>query len=92
MPICHNKKIIFIHIPKNVAESIEPALHIYGRDAPAQWHGGDQRNLFWGTLKTSTRTLVLQHLTATELRQFPYADKIYEEYFKFAVISPPGLK
>ena len=52
MPIYHDLKAIFIHIPKNAGESIEKSLNIYGRD-PTETLSGiiNNRN-------------VLKHLTA----------------------------
>ena len=55
MPVCRNKKIIFIHIPKNAGESIEKSLNIY--------NGGKVENIFG-----INNSIVLQHLTAIQLK------------------------
>jgi len=80
MPISHDLKTIFIHIPKNAGESIEKTLGIYG---------GIPQQTFWGVISNRH---VLQHLTANELRSDKQISKIWDEYFKFAVVRNPWSK
>jgi hypothetical protein len=80
MPISHDLKTIFIHIPKNAGESIERTLGIYS---------GDPQQTFWGVFNNQ---YVLQHLTSNELRSHKQISKIWHEYFKFAVVRNPWSK
>lgn len=80
MPISHDLKTIFIHIPKNAGESIERSLGMYG--------GNLQQN-FFGVVNNRH---VLQHLTANELRSRRQFSEIWHEYFKFAVVRNPWSK
>jgi len=80
MPISHDLKTIFIHIPKNAGESIEKTLGIY--------EGVPGKN-FWGVINNRH---VLQHFTANKLRLQKQISKTWHEYFKFAVIRNPWSK
>ena len=79
MPVCRNKKIIFIHIPKNAGESIEKSLNIY--------NGGKVENIFG-----INNSIVLQHLTAIQLKNSYFDNSEWNKYFKFAVIRNPWSK
>ena len=79
MPVCRNKKIIFIHIPKNAGESIEKSLNIY--------NGNKVENIFG-----ISDSIVLQHLTAIQLKNSYFDNSEWNEYFKFAVIRNPWSK
>ena len=77
MPISHDLKTIFIHIPKNAGESIERSLGM---------HAGNPQQNFFGVVNNRH---VLQHLTANELRSRRQFSEIWHEYFKFAVVRNP---
>ena len=80
MPINHEKKIIFIHIPKNAGESVEKVLRMYK---------GNPEEAYWGIID---RQIVLQHLTATQLKARLSDSKIWDKYFKFAIVRNPWTK
>ena len=80
VPICHELKTIFLHIPKNAGESVEKALGMYG---------GPPTKTFWGVINNR---YVLQHFTASQLRAHPMIADIWDEYFKFAIIRNPWSK
>lgn len=81
MPISHNYKAIFVHIPKNAGESIETKLGIYGmRENPL--------NTLWGI----HGKYVLQHLTASQMKRLFIADDVFNDYFKFAFVRNPWDK
>ena len=79
MPVCRDKKIIFIHIPKNAGESIEKTLNIY--------NGTKTENIFG-----IDNSKVLQHLTANQLKKSYFDNSEWNKYFKFAVIRNPWSK
>jgi len=73
MVVCHEKKCIFIHIPKTAGTSIEQFI----RD------NGSNNLLFIGVRNNRS----LQHLTAYELKMMiPY---IYKQYYKFSIVRNP---
>ena len=72
MPISHEYKAIFIHIPKNAGESIEKKLGIYG----------DSKEALWGV----QGKYVLQHLTMLQMKRSCLKEAIFKNYFKFALI------
>lgn len=73
MVVCHEKKCIFIHIPKTAGTSIEQFI----RD------NGKNNLLFIGVRNNRS----LQHLTANELKiMIPY---IYKKYYKFSIVRNP---
>ena len=80
MPVSHKLKIIFIHIPKNAGESIENTLGIYG---------GNPDETLWGVINDRC---VLQHLTASELKDHFLPSETWDNYFKFAVVRNPWSK
>ena len=80
MPISHDKKLIFVHIPKNAGESVEKALGMYR---------GDPKQTMWGVVGKRT---VLQHLTGVELRDRIGDEAIWNGYFKFAIVRNPWSK
>ena len=83
MPISHKLKVIFIHIPKNAGESIEKTLDIYGLK------NKDPKSKYWGVFENK---IVLQHLTALQLRNSYIKNSIWDSYFKFAIIRNPWSK
>lgn len=73
MPICHNLKLCFIHVPKTAGTSIERAFG---------WHG--EKNLI-GSLSPKYNVCP-QHLYWKELeREFPQIN----EYTKFSIVRNP---
>lgn len=82
MPISHQYKVIFIHIPKTGGSSVDTALGI---------HGDNNR----GSIKPAPEILfgvmgskALQHLTALEIKKIvPQA--VWQNYFKFAFVRNP---
>ena len=83
MPISHQLKTIFIHIPKNAGESIEMTLGMLGNN---------DEGLIDKLYGIIDNRIVLQHLTAEELKNQYIPDSIWESYFKFAVIRNPWSK
>lgn len=80
MPVSHEHKVIFVHIPRTAGESIENCLSMYG---------GEPSQFFWGTVDNLD---VLQHNTARELKLKIHNDTIWDEYTKFSVIRNPFSK
>jgi len=81
MPISHNLKTIFIHIPKNAGESIEEKLGIYGNSL-------NPLEILWGI----HGKYVLQHLTMAQMKRLYITDDIYKSYFKFSFVRNPWDK
>jgi len=84
MPISHQYRTIFIHIPKTAGTPVEYALGMHGTKhsvgvKPYLKQKYDKKNLFGRGL---------QHLTAVELRK-KVGWKIFNEYYKFAIIRNP---
>lgn len=78
MPICHDKKFIFFHIPRCAGTSFEDHFQLKGR---ASLHGVKQH----GDL-----VLTLHHLTAVDLlRTKLIDDDTLRAYFKLTVIRDP---
>lgn len=76
MPVCHSRKIIFVHIPKTAGTSIEIALGLYG----------DPKIINWQTLFGKRK----QHMTAAEiLSHFNNEQKDFFEYYRFSVVRNP---
>jgi hypothetical protein len=76
MPISHEHKAIFIHIPKTAGTSIETVLGVRGDNKQVDY------SIFFGH--------DLQHLTAAELaRHERMPQGVFESYFKFAVVRNP---
>ena len=73
MVICHNKKCIFVHIPKTAGTSIEEFIK----------ENGKNKILFFG--KYNNRSL--QHYTALELRNS--VPNIFNKYYKFSMVRNP---
>ena len=84
MPISHNHKCIFIHVPKCAGTSIEYALEMHGDKTdiglkPYINQKYDFDHLFGAGL---------QHLTIQEIRSI-VSPKIFNSYFKFAFVRNP---
>jgi hypothetical protein len=87
--ICHHKKCVFVHIPKNAGQSIE---HVFL----------DLLNLKWETrapllLRHNDRPELgpprLAHLKADEYVRYNYmTQEMYEEYFKFTFVRNPWTR
>lgn len=80
MPISHEYKLIFVHIPRTAGESIENCLGMYG---------GEPTHTFWGAVDNMD---VLQHNTARELKSKINHDALWGAYTKFSVVRNPFSK
>lgn len=78
MPISHQYKTIFVHIPKTGGTSIEKTLGIKG-NPPIPDHA-----IFYGFRKGK----YLQHLTALEIKKMVSVN-VYNNYFKFSFVRNP---
>ena len=81
MPISHEYKAIFVHIPKTAGESIENKLGCYGERE-------DPMSNLWGV----QGRIVLQHLTASQIKQGYVSNNVLQSYFKFAIVRNPWDK
>ena len=87
MPISHQLRCIFVHIPKTAGTSIEKALGIFG-----DWKQENRRMMFgYSAAKLANgkelSSPFLQHLTARELNEI-LPDEIWS-YFKFSFVRNP---
>jgi hypothetical protein len=73
MVLCHEKKCIFIHIPKTAGTSIEQFLKEKGKN-----------NIEYIGLRNNRS---LQHLTAFELKR--ELGLIFKNYYKFSIVRNP---
>jgi hypothetical protein len=80
MPISDLFEAIFVHIPKNAGESIERCMGMYD---------GKVDETLWGVV---ANRIVLQHLTAAELKTKYVPQDKWDRYFKFAVVRNPWSK
>lgn len=96
MPICHNRKLIFVHIPKNGGTSIEKSLNLehlenlYSK-TPIKYSGMSiDKSRF-----TSNKELddmwyrTPQHLTAEQIRKLYPIVFNNPEYKSFAIVRNP---
>jgi hypothetical protein len=86
MPVSHEHRFVFVHIPKTGGTSVEAALGVHG-----DWRFEDRETLF-GRIRSPDLvargfpTRFLQHLTLPEIRSL-LPD--HEEYFSFAFVRNP---
>lgn len=80
MPICHNRKFIFIHIPKNAGSTIEVALNISKKENMVE--GKD-------SITESGISYSLQHLTCQQLVNHKLTKPYFDSYFKFTFVRNP---
>ena len=93
MPISHEHRCIFVHIPKSGGTSIELALgmdrgnELFGFEAA---DGTRYDNSVGPRMKAEGQhdLICLQHLEATRVRS-RYPDEIWNTYFKFSVVRNP---
>lgn len=87
MPISHEHKCIFIHIPKTGGTSIENALGVFG-----DWKEQNTCTMFGKINSEELRRLshpsnFLQHITASTLKKI---DRIsFDDYYKFSFVRNP---
>lgn len=77
MPICHDKKILFVHVPKNAGSTIESALNLLHKDK------------LYDTKKHPIYNVCPQHLYASEILNICPSAK---DYYKFAVVRSPFVR
>lgn len=82
MPVCRQRKFIFVHIPKTGGSSIEKALGLFGRDN----NGANElcADILYGTAGDRA----LQHLPAREISRL-LSRRAFNGYFKFAFVRNP---
>jgi chondroitin 4-sulfotransferase 11 len=85
MPISHQHRAIFIHIPKTAGTSIEAALGMHGDKhdigiVPYFNQVADRAHLYGRDL---------QHMTAARLKAVLEDDAAFARYFKFTVVRNP---
>tara|TARA_R100000655_G_C2996228_1_gene193763 strand:- start:1852 stop:2463 length:612 start_codon:yes stop_codon:yes gene_type:complete len=81
MPISHNHKAIFIHIPKTAGTSVEKVLGI-GGEMPGKLRSHRMENI-------NGVKFAPQHYTASMLKEHPYVKEFWNDYFKFSVVRHP---
>jgi hypothetical protein len=88
MPVSHELRCVFIHVPKTGGTSIEHALRLRGRNR------GEDRRALYGRIESDGlkprgfASGYLQHLTATEIRALAPAGSL-SGYFSFAIVRNP---
>jgi hypothetical protein len=87
MPVNHQLRCIFVHIPKTGGTSIERTLDMFG-----DWRIEDAGRLYGLIASRTFRSAAatanhLQHLTAAELRDLLAGD--FDAYFKFSFVRNP---
>lgn len=80
MPICHGRKFIFIHIPKNAGSTVEVSLGIYKKECMVE----TKDSIFEDGVSYSQ-----QHLTAKQLKIYDKTKDIFDSYFKFTFVRNP---
>lgn len=78
MPVCHEKKFIFLHIPKCAGTSVEDFFTLRRRDC------------LYGIKKQGSQFLTLHHLTGPQLINLGLLKaSTARDYFKFTIIRDP---
>ena len=80
MPICHGRKFIFVHIPKNAGSTVEVTLGIHKKECMVE--GKD-------SIIENGISYSLQHLTSKQLKTHNITKNIFDTYFKFAFVRNP---
>jgi hypothetical protein len=92
MPVCPEKKLIFVHIPKCAGSSIEASLDIqhvknYYSHKKCFDCMREVVDLFDGEEQERVYGVTPQHLTASQLKII--MEKTFDEYEKFTVVRNP---
>lgn len=78
MPVCHNNRFIFFHIPKCAGTSIQ--VHL----------GLQSKSNLSGIIAKDNKQITLHHLTPIDMKRFGFiSDELLECYFKFTIIRDP---
>ena len=83
MPVSHQHKIIFVHVPRTGGSGIEHVLEICGDDNQGTLTP-PRPDMLFGLVGNKA----LQHLTAMDIRNH-LGREIYDRYFKFAFVRNP---
>jgi hypothetical protein len=93
MPICHNKKLIFIHIPKTGGTSVEKSIgttsleNLYS-ERRCLYSAPEILEKFESTEQNKIKFITPQHLTASQLKTV-VGDKLFASYQKFTIVRNP---
>lgn len=78
LPVCHEKKFIFLHIPKCGGTSVERFFNL------------QRSECVFGVKEQGNKLLTLHHLTGPELLRFGLVEsESVRDYFKFTIIRDP---
>ena len=97
MPVNHDYRAIFIHIPKSGGSSVHQYMQSKTGGERWDFHGrrfGDRTDLEALQLKSPVTQRILlqaQHMTAGQVKDI-IGDEIWNSYFKFAVVRNPWDK
>ena len=80
MPISHNHKFIFVHIPKTGGTSIEQFFKLFKKN-----------NLYEpkNNINENGVSYAPQHITAKQLKTHHLSKDHFDEYYKFAIVRNP---
>ena len=90
MPVNHEKKCAFIHIPKNAGSSIEYSIDIWNRNDSC----AIRKEKFYGHISSldkcryRLKEVDWQHITAFQMKSL-LGLKLWQNYFTFAVVRNP---
>jgi chondroitin 4-sulfotransferase 11 len=85
MPVSHQHRTIFVHIPKTAGTSVEAVLGMHGRRQDVGIVPYFKQELDYEHLYGRQ----LQHLSAQEIRTHLNDDALFSGYFKFTIVRNP---